>query len=115
MENTLNNLEILDNIKFMIKYCDTFLDYCHNENLSIDGNIAGEIIDSVTNIEEYMECPDDTLTNEDLENIIEDLSDIYYGLTTINDIKLFNNIHIVYSKILNETKEMLEKKLSNNN
>lgn len=109
MQKTLSSLEILDNIKFMIKYCDTFLDYCHNENLSIDGNIAGEIIDSVTNIEEYLENPEETLTTEELENIYEDLSDIYYGLTTINDIKLFNNIHIVYSKILRETKEILEK------
>ena len=109
MENTLNNLEIYDNIKFMIKYCDTFLDYCHNENLSIDGNIAGEIVDSLTNLEEYLEQPDEKLTNEELQSIYEDLSDIYYGLTTINDIKLFNNIHIVYSKVLKETKEILIK------
>lgn len=93
----------------MIKYCDTFLDYCHNENLSIDGNIAGEIVDSLTNLEEYLEQPDETLTNEELQSIYEDLSDIYYGLTTINDIKLFNNIHIVYSKVLKETKEILIK------
>ncbi len=111
MENTLNNLEILDNIKFMIKYCDTFLDYCHEENLSIDGNIAGEIVDSLTDIEEIIENPDEIISNDELKSLYEDLSDIYYGLTTINDIKLFNNIHIVYSMVLSQTRNILEKEL----
>ncbi len=111
-ENSLEELEIIDNIKFMIKYCDTFLDYCHDENLSIDGNIAGEIVDSITEIEDYLENPENELTDEDLQNIYEQLSDIYYGLLNLNDIKLFNTIHLVYSNILRQTKEILEKKLN---
>lgn len=107
----INDLEIKDNIKFMIKYCDTFLEYCHNENLSIDGNIAGEIIDSITEIEEYLENTSATIETEDLKEILENLSEIYYGLQNLNDIKLFNSIHIVYNSILKDTKEILEKKI----
>lgn len=107
--NSLENLEILENIKFMIKYCDIFLDYCHEENLSIDGNIAGEIVDSITEVEDYLENPDETLTYEELNEIYNELSDIYDGLLNLNDIKIFNNIHIVYSNILRDTKEKLEK------
>lgn len=109
--NSLENLEIVENIKFMIKYCDTFLDYCHEENLSIDGNIAGEIVDSITEVEDYLENPDGELTIEDLKEIYEELSDIYDGLLNLNDIKIFNTIHIVYSNILRDTKEKLEKKI----
>lgn len=109
MEDTLNNLEITENIKFMIKYCDTFLDYCHEENLSIDGNIAGEIVDSITEVEEYLEDPEKILNSDDLRNIYNELSDIYDGLLNLNDIKLFNTIHVVYSVLLMQTKEILEK------
>ncbi len=109
MDDSLKNLEITDNIKFMIKYCDTFLDYCHEENLSIDGNIAGEIVDSITEVEDYINNPEDVLTKEDLKNIYEELNNIYDGLQNLNDIKLFNKIHIVYNIILNQTKEILEK------
>lgn len=111
MENNLDNLEIIENIKFMIKYCDTFLDYCHEENLSIDGNIAGEIVDSITEIENYLENPHDILNHEDLNTIYNELNNIYEGLLDLNDIKLFNNIHIVYSILLRQTKETLEKNI----
>lgn len=109
MEDSLNNLEITENIKFMIKYCDTFLDYCHEENLSIDGNIAGEIVDSITEIEDYLENPEEILNKDDLKIIYDELSDIYDGLLNLNDIKLFNTIHVVYSVLLQQTKEILEK------
>ena len=109
MEDSLQHLEITENIKFIIKYCDTFLDYCHEENLSIDGNIAGEIVDSITEIEDFLENPDEILDQEDLKTIYDELSNIYDGLLNLNDIKLFNNIHIVYSILLRQTKEILEK------
>jgi len=109
MENNLDNLEITENIKFMIKYCDTFLDYCHEENLSIDGNIAGEIVDSISEIENYLENTQDNINQKDLKNIYDELNNIYEGLVDLNDIKLFNNIHIVYSILLRQTKEILEK------
>lgn len=110
--NNLKDLEIMDNIKFMIKYCDTFLDYCHEENLSIDGNIAGEIVDSITEIEDYLDSPEDELTEDDILTIYQQLSEIYDSLLNLNDIKLFNTIHIVYSNILKESKEKLEKQLN---
>ncbi len=110
MDKNLENMEIMDNLQFMIKYCDTFLDYCHNENLSIDGNIAGEIVDSITVIEEYLEDPTDNLDDDDLENIYDSLTNIYDGLLNLNDIKLFNNIHLVYALLLKQTKEILEKR-----
>jgi len=113
MPKSLENLEIVENIQFMIKYCDTFLDYCHNENLSIDGNIAGEIVDSITEIEEYLEDPTNVLEQEDLQTIYDYLSSIYDGLQNLNDIKLFNNVHIVYSLILSQTKERLDSNRDN--
>lgn len=108
MVKSLEDLEIVENIHFMIKYCDTFLDYCHNENLSIDGNIAGEIVDSITEIEEYLEDTTNILEEEDLQTIQNCLSSIYDGLQNLNDIKLFNNIHIVYSLILKQTNEIID-------
>lgn len=113
MPKSLENLEIVENIQFMIKYCDTFLDYCHNENLSIDGNIAGEIVDSITEIEEYLDDPTNVLEQEDLQRIYDYLSSIYDGLQNLNDIKLFNNVHIVYSLILSQTKERLDSNRDN--
>lgn len=107
MDKTLENLEIVENLQFMIKYCDTFLDYCHNENLSIDGNIAGEIVDSITVIEEYLEDTSETLDPEDLKIIYNSLTSIYDGLLNLNDIKLFNNLHLVYSLLVDETIENL--------
>ena len=112
-DKSLIELELLDNIKFMIKYCDNFLDYCHEENLSIDGNIAGEIIDSVTEIEDYLENPEETINHDELQSIYDNLNDIYDGLVDLNDIKLFNNIHIVYSQVLKETKDIIEKNSTN--
>lgn len=109
MKNTLNNLEIYENIRFIIKYCDTYLDYCHEENLSIDGNIAGEIIDSITGIEDYLEDPDMELTDDELDEIYDEVTNIYDGLTSLNDIKLFNSSHIVFSIILNQILERKEK------
>ena len=111
MKNTLENLEITDNIKFMIKYCDMFLDYCHDENLSIDGNIAGEIVDSITEIEDYLENPTEDLNQKDLKLVYDEIENIHDSLLSLNDIKLFNTIHIVFSKLVHETMEIIEKKL----
>jgi regulator of sigma D len=108
---SLKDLEILDNIKFMIKYCDTFLDYCHEENLSVDGNIAGEIVDSIIEIESYLEKPDESLDEDSLKDIYQRLEDINDGLLNFNDIKIFNDIHIVYTNVLKETKELILKQV----
>ncbi len=111
MKNTLEDLEITDNIKFMIKYCDVFLDYCHDENLSIDGNIAGEIVDSLNEMEDYLEKATEELTIEDFNVLYDNINNIHESLLTINDIKLFNTIHIVYSKVIKETMEIIVKQL----
>ncbi|MDO5826178.1 MAG: hypothetical protein Q4Q22_07345 [Methanosphaera sp.] len=43
----VNELDIKDNLNFIIRYCDFYMDYCHEENLSLYGDIAFETLDSI--------------------------------------------------------------------
>lgn len=108
-EKTLEDLELDHNLNFIIKYCDTFMDFCHDENLSIDGNIAGEINESLGQLEYLKKNKDEILEKEDVEELLENLIFIREELYNLNDIKIFNNIHIVFNKVTIETEEIIRK------
>ena len=108
-EKTLEDLELDHNLNFIIKYCDTFMDFCHDENLSIDGNIAGEINESLGQLEYLKKNKDEILGKEDVEELLENLIFIREELYNLNDIKIFNNIHIVFNKVTIETEEIIRK------
>lgn len=108
-EKTLEDLELDHNLNFIIKYCDTFMDFCHDENLSIDGNIAGEINESLGQLEYLKKNKDEILGKEDVEELLENLIFIREELYNLNDIKIFNNIHIVFNKVTVETEEIIRK------
>ena len=108
-EKTLEDLELDHNLNFIIKYCDTFMDFCHDENLSIDGNIAGEINESLGQLEYLKKNKDEILGKEDVEELLENLIFIREELYNLNDIKIFNNIHIVFKKVTVETEEIIRK------
>lgn len=108
-EKTLEDLELDHNLNFIIKYCDTFMDFCHDENLSIDGNIAGEINESLGQLEYLKKNKDEILEKEDVEELLENLIFIREELYNLNDIKIFNNIHIVFNKVTVETEEIIRK------
>lgn len=108
-EKTLEDLELDHNLNFIIKYCDTFMDFCHDENLSIDGNIAGEINESLGQLEYLKKNKDELLEKEDVEELLENLIFIREELYNLNDIKIFNNIHIVFNKVTIETEEIIRK------
>lgn len=108
-EKTLEDLELDHNLNFIIKYCDTFMDFCHDENLSIDGNIAGEINESLGQLEYLKKNKDELLGKEDVEELLENLIFIREELYNLNDIKIFNNIHIVFNKVTIETEEIIRK------
>lgn len=108
-EKTLEDLELDNNLDFIIKYCDTFMDFCHDENLSIDGNIAGEINESLGQLEYLNKNKDEVLEKEDVKELLENLIFIREELYNLNDIKIFNNIHIVFNKVTLETEEIIRK------
>ena len=104
----VNELDIKDNLNFIIRYCDFYMDYCHEENLSIDGDLAGETLDSIYIIEELSQK--DAIDEEEMKSLYNSIDEIYENLTSINDIPLFNNIHLVYTYIATKTKEKLKQR-----
>lgn len=108
-EITIEELDINDKLKFIINYCDMYIEYCHNENLSINGDLTAEIYDNIYILEDSMQ--DNTrLNKDDVEELMESLSDIKEQLLTINDIDLFNHVHIIFEYTVNETINVLKKK-----
>ncbi|MBQ6444343.1 MAG: hypothetical protein IJJ11_06670 [Methanosphaera sp.] len=84
------------------------MDYCHDENLSIDGDLAGEILDSIFIIEQLSQK--DAIDEDEMKSLYESIDEIYENLISINDITLFNNIHLVFTHIINKTKEKLKQR-----
>ena len=104
----LKELDIEDNLKFIIKYCDFYMDYCHEESLSIDGDLAGEILDSIYVLEEISQK--ENIDEEEMKKLYESIDQIHENLITINDIELFNNIHLVFTHIIMKTKDKLKQR-----
>ena len=104
----INELDIIDNLNFIIRYCDFYMDYCHEENLSIDGDLAGEILDSIYVIEELSQKK--AIDDQQIKELYESIDEIYENLISINDIPLFNNIHLVFTHIIQKTKEKLKQR-----
>ncbi|AWX32168.1 hypothetical protein AW729_03220 [Methanosphaera sp. BMS] len=104
----MNELDIRDNLNFIIRYCDFYMDYCHDENLSIDGDLAGEILDSIYIIEHLSQK--DAIDEDEIKSLYESIDEIYENLISINDITLFNNIHLVFTHIINKTKDKLKQR-----
>ena len=100
--------ELIDNIEFIIKYCDVYIEYSHNENLSLNGDIAGEILDSITELEEYITIKDQ-LNKKDVKEMIDLLDSIYENLLNLNDIMLLNSIHIVINELIYKCHQSYEK------
>lgn len=107
--NSLDELDLIRDIEFIVKYCDVFLDFCHEENLSIDGNIAGEINDSIADLEQYLENSSEVLNEDDINEILDLIGFIREEISNLNDISLFNNVHIVFYMVLEEIVEKLDK------
>ncbi|WP_162685760.1 hypothetical protein [Methanosphaera sp. BMS] len=84
------------------------MDYCHDENLSIDGDLAGEILDSIYIIEHLSQK--DAIDEDEIKSLYESIDEIYENLISINDITLFNNIHLVFTHIINKTKDKLKQR-----
>ncbi|MBR3214120.1 MAG: hypothetical protein IKF79_06375 [Methanosphaera sp.] len=84
------------------------MDYCHDENLSIDGDLAGEILDSIFIIEQLSQK--DAIDEDEIKSLYESINEIYENLISINDITLFNNIHLVFTHIINKTKDKLKQR-----
>ena len=108
-KTTLKDLELDSKLDFIIKYCDTFMDFCHDENLSIDGNIAGEINESLGQLEYLNKNKDEILEESDVKELLENLIFIRDELINLNDINIFNHIHIVFDKVTLETEEIIRK------
>jgi len=104
----MQELDIHDNLTFIIRYCDFYMDYCHEENLSINGDQAGEIIDCIYVIEDMLEK--NSLDNDEIINLYESLDEICENIISLNDISLFNNIHIVFTNIIKKTQDKLKQR-----
>ncbi|MBQ6219776.1 MAG: hypothetical protein IJJ47_08595 [Methanosphaera sp.] len=106
---TLEELDIIEKIEFMIRYIDFYIEYCHNENLSVDGDSIAEILEMICDIEDSIDNTE-SFNEEDIKELYCNLNSLYNMLITLNDIALFNSIHVVCEYVLNDLKQKIEKR-----
>lgn len=111
MDMTVNDIkfdEIKDDIRFVIRYCDLYIEYCHKENLMIDGDLNSEIYDLIYEIEEIINNKDVNITVKDINELTENLKELNENITSLNDIDLFNHVHIIFTNTIKEIISQLE-------
>ena len=108
IDESIDNSDIEKMLNFIIVYIDMYIEYCHNENLSINGDLTAEIYDNIYILEEYIQN-DKTINKEKIEEVVDALVEIKEEILSINDIDLFNHVHIIFEYTTDELIRILKK------
>lgn len=109
IDETFDKSDVNKMLNFIIEYVDMYIEYCHNENLSINGDLNAEIYDNIYILEDYMQN-DEAINEEKVDELVDAIIEVKEDVLSINDIDLFNHVHIIFEYTTDELTRILGKK-----